>query len=127
MGHYLDPKTSGLWIWPMPHPWKENVTVLLVDSEGLDSPHVPQHYNWLLSALTLLASDVFMYQSRGSIEQSHGERLDMILRVAEQLSSATAQGDQAEKPGTTFLWLLRDNQLRMRRAPREELFEKLDQ
>eukprot|EP00929_Paragymnodinium_shiwhaense_P071108 TRINITY_DN36125_c0_g1_i1.p1 TRINITY_DN36125_c0_g1~~TRINITY_DN36125_c0_g1_i1.p1 ORF type:complete len:1077 (-),score=344.91 TRINITY_DN36125_c0_g1_i1:211-3441(-) len=133
MGHYLDPKTSGLWVWARPHPWKENVTVLLVDSEGLDSPNVPEHYNWLLSALTLLLSDVFMYQSRSSIEQSQADRLDMILRVAEQLgrenSSCDAAGSAAADaaPGkATFLWLLRDHQMRLRGSPKEELLGKLD-
>lgn len=70
MGHYMDPQTHGLWMWSRPHPRRDGLTVLLVDSEGLDSPHVPQHYNWLVSAVTLLISDVFMYQTKGSIEQS---------------------------------------------------------
>ena len=39
---------------------------------------VPQHYNWLLSAVTLLVSDVFLYQSKGSIEQTTAERLEIV-------------------------------------------------
>lgn len=126
MGHYLDPQTFGLWLWPKPHPRRQGVTILLVDSEGLDSPHVPQHYNWLLSAVTLLISDVFMYQTKGSIEKSAVERLDMILKVAEQLGKADSSDTSRQRLGNSFLWLLRDHQLQMRRSPREELLEKLD-
>uniref|UniRef100_A0A7S4W4V0 GB1/RHD3-type G domain-containing protein n=1 Tax=Alexandrium monilatum TaxID=311494 RepID=A0A7S4W4V0_9DINO len=122
-GHYMDPQTHGLWVWPKPHPRRPGLTVLLVDSEGLDSPHVPQHYNWLISAVTLLMSDVYMYQTKGSIEQSSAERLDMILKVAEQLGKA---GGSAGPESGAFLWLLRDHQLQMKNSPKQELIEKLD-
>merc|ERR1719203_2001090 len=57
-----------------------------------------------------------MYQTRASIEQSSAERLDMILKVVEQLGKSSSKAGRG-----VFLWLLRDNQLRMRRAPKEEL------
>eukprot|EP00927_Polykrikos_kofoidii_P027104 TRINITY_DN23973_c0_g1_i2.p1 TRINITY_DN23973_c0_g1~~TRINITY_DN23973_c0_g1_i2.p1 ORF type:complete len:1068 (-),score=187.94 TRINITY_DN23973_c0_g1_i2:124-3327(-) len=135
-GHYMDPQTTGLWVWPRPHPRCPGLTILHVDSEGLDSPHVPQHYNWLISATTLLMSDVFMYQTRGSIEHSSAERLDMILKVAEQLGKAgrdsvDADGNAGKGTGVDlakcfFIWLLRDHQLQMKRSPKDELTEKLD-
>lgn len=127
VAHYMDPQTHGIWVWPKPHPRRAGVTVLLVDSEGLDSPHTPHHYNWLVSAITLLMSDVYMYQTKGSIEQSSAERLDMILKVAEQLGRAAASdGEAAEAMGGAFLWLLRDHQLQMKHSPKQELVEKLD-
>lgn len=125
MGHYMDPQTFGLWIWPKPHPRKPGTSIILVDSEGLDSPHVPQHYNWLISAVTLLMSDVFMYQTKGSIEQSAADRLDMILKVAEQLQNA-GKGEDGRAARGNFIWLLRDHQLQMKRTPREELMDMLD-
>lgn len=131
VGHHLDPKTFGLWVWPRPHPWNKDVTILFMDSEGLDSPHVPVQYHWLLSAVTLLAADVCMYQSRGSIEHSQTQRLEMILAIAEQLGrgrSSELPGDQDKQSDgrlSNFFWLLRDAQLRMQRSPKEELHEKL--
>eukprot|EP00928_Gymnodinium_smaydae_P033435 TRINITY_DN23955_c0_g2_i2.p1 TRINITY_DN23955_c0_g2~~TRINITY_DN23955_c0_g2_i2.p1 ORF type:complete len:1015 (+),score=152.55 TRINITY_DN23955_c0_g2_i2:96-3140(+) len=127
-GHFMDPQTYGVWVWPRPHPRRPGHTILLVDSEGLDSPQVPQHYNWLVSAVTLMMSDVFMYQTKGSIEQSSAERLDMILKVAEQLSSSESDSKNgATKSGRcAFIWLLRDHQLQMRGTPKEELAEKLE-
>eukprot|EP00931_Biecheleriopsis_adriatica_P049748 TRINITY_DN28788_c0_g1_i1.p1 TRINITY_DN28788_c0_g1~~TRINITY_DN28788_c0_g1_i1.p1 ORF type:complete len:969 (+),score=194.36 TRINITY_DN28788_c0_g1_i1:51-2957(+) len=130
MGHHMDPQTVGLWIWPRPHPRCPGLSILLVDSEGLDSPHVPQHYNWLLSAVTLLMSDLFMYQTKSSIDQSAAERLDMILKVAEHVDRAGKAGDgnshRLPHSSRSFIWLLRDHQLQMRRSPKEELFEKLE-
>merc|ERR1719421_2005243 len=122
VGHYLDPQTTGLWCWMRAHPRDASRTVLYVDSEGLDSPHVPQHYNWLLSALTLLITDVYMYQSKGSIEQTTAERLEIILRIAEQLRPDAQPGDSQ----AAFFWVLRDHQLQMQHNPKEEMLAKLD-
>ena len=41
-----------------------DLLVLLLNTEGLDAPHVDQFYNWSLSALTLLISDLYMYQTK---------------------------------------------------------------
>ncbi len=131
MGHYMDPQTAGLWMMLRPHPRKENHHILFLDTEGLDSPHVAPFYNWSLAALALLISDVFIYQSKGSIDQNAIDQLDVILRVAEQLRgdwspSADAQEGKKKDTGNTFMWLLRDHHLTMRSAPKEEMLEKLD-
>lgn len=65
VGHYMDPQTTGIWMRMRPHPRNKDVMVLLVDTEGLDSPHVKQDYNWILSALVLLVSNTFVYQTKG--------------------------------------------------------------
>ena len=131
MGHYMDPQTAGLWMMLRPHPRKENHHILFLDTEGLDSPHVAPFYNWSLAALALLISDVFIYQSKGSIDQNAIDQLDVILRVAEQLRgdwspSTEAQDGKRKDTGNMFLWLLRDHHLTMRSAPKEEMLEKLD-
>eukprot|EP00736_Rhodelphis_marinus_P005367 Rmarinus@m.9770 len=150
LGHYLDPQTTGLWFKIREHPRNPDLTVLLVDTEGLDSPHVPQWYNWCLSAVTLLISTYFMYQSKGSIDASAIDRLGAILKVASQLrgnsQSAPAQRapkarvlspnkdneqglaslEQLQNTRPGFLWLIRDHQLAMRKSPKEEMEEKLD-
>ena len=110
---------------------KENHHILFLDTEGLDSPHVAPFYNWSLAALALLISDVFIYQSKGSIDQNAIDQLDVILRVAEQLRgdwspSTEAQDGKRKDTGNMFLWLLRDHHLTMRSAPKEEMLEKLD-
>lgn len=44
VGHHLTAQTMGLWICTRKHPRNEDMTVILMDTEGLDSPHVPQWY-----------------------------------------------------------------------------------
>mmetsp|Transcript_10745 Transcript_10745/g.20169 ORF Transcript_10745/g.20169 Transcript_10745/m.20169 type:complete len:818 (+) Transcript_10745:182-2635(+) len=124
-GHNMDPETTGLWVKAKPHPRLNDVTLVFIDSEGLDSPHIPQFYNWALSALTLLISDVFLYQSRGSIDARNVDRLDVILRVADQLMKSARHDEFATKP--SFLWVLRDHHLSMKQNPKDEMLEKLSQ
>ena len=99
IGHYMDPKTHGLHFWSKPHPRSSDVTILYLDTEGLDAPHVDQFYNWTLSAVSLLISDVYMYQSKGSIDTGSIDRLAMILRVAEQLRGEASQGIRGNEKG----------------------------
>ena len=56
-----------------------------MDTEGLDTPNIPQWYNWSLSAVALLISTVFIYQTKGAIDSHSTDRLGVILKVAEQL------------------------------------------
>lgn len=54
LGHYMDPKTHGLWAAIRPHPFNPEMKVMYLDTEGLDAPQVDAFYNWSLSAVTLL-------------------------------------------------------------------------
>ena len=153
LGHYMDPQTYGLWMWVRPHPRKPDQNVLYIDTEGLDAPLVSPFYNWSLSALTLLISDLYVYQSKGCIDSSSVDRLAMILRVAEQLKGHSGGGggdggdgggaadaarksaahpnaryaaSGAEDSESSFIWLLRDHQLSMKSSPKEEMLEKMD-
>eukprot|EP01114_Cavostelium_apophysatum_P013934 TRINITY_DN3481_c0_g1_i2.p1 TRINITY_DN3481_c0_g1~~TRINITY_DN3481_c0_g1_i2.p1 ORF type:complete len:1119 (-),score=263.77 TRINITY_DN3481_c0_g1_i2:20-3124(-) len=118
----MDPQTTGLWIWVRPHPRNPDLNVILMDTEGLDSPHIPQWYNWTLAAVALLISSYFIYQTKGSIDANAIDRLGVILKVGEQLRGG--QDSSTDKPN--FLWLIRDQQLQMKKAPRQEMYEKLD-
>ncbi|KAJ1472540.1 guanylate-binding protein [Baffinella frigidus] len=122
LGHSLDAQTTGLWIWLRRHPKDPSIVVALMDTEGLalrplDTPHISQSYNWTLSSLALLISNVFMYQTKSSIDSSATERLGTILAVAEQLRGKSDPMAGDSKP--TFLWVLRDMQLQMTRDPKE--------
>jgi hypothetical protein len=112
----------GLWVWSRAHPRNPDVTVLLQDSEGLDSPGIPQHYNWTLAAVALLVSSYFIYQSKGAIDSHSSGRLGVILQVAEQLRGGRSDAG-TDLPN--FLWLIRDHQLKMTTTPKNEMMSKL--
>jgi hypothetical protein len=122
VGHFLDAQTMGLWVWSRAHPRNPDVTVLLQDSEGLDSPGIPQHYNWTLAAVALLVSSYFIYQSKGAIDSHSSGRLGVILQVAEQLRGGRSDSS-TDLPN--FLWLIRDHQLKMTTTPKNEMMSKL--
>lgn len=124
LGHTLDAKTAGIWIWLRRHPKDSGLVVCFADTEGLDTPHIQQSYNWMLSSLTLLISTVFLYQSKSSIDSSATERLSTILAVAEQMLGKDEEHLNSSKP--SFLWVLRDMQLQMSNDPKTEMMEKLE-
>jgi len=129
VGHAMDPQTTGLWVWDRKHPRNPDLTILLVDSEGLDAPHVPAHYNWTLSAIALLISSYFIYQTTGQIDSHTTERLSVILKVAEQLKGGRdlAQeraGHVTDKPH--FMWVIRDHHLTMTKDPKSEMVDKMN-
>ena len=123
LGHTLDAQTAGIWIWLRPHPKDPDVVVCFADTEGLDTPHIQQSYNWMLSSLTLLISSVFLYQSKSTIDSSATDRLSTILAVAEQM---LGQDDSTIHSKPAFLWVLRDMQLKMHHDPKTEMMEKLE-
>jgi Guanylate-binding protein, N-terminal domain/Guanylate-binding protein, C-terminal domain len=148
LGHSYEAHTTGVWCWARPHPRKPNTVLLLCDTEGLDSPHVPPSYNWTLSALALLMSTLFVYQTHSQIDAAAVDRLGVILQVANQLQKKSAQsGSDSATPTATgssesslsgstdieqlakpaMLWLIRDHQLVVTSEnPREEMIQKLD-
>ncbi|EKX32320.1 hypothetical protein GUITHDRAFT_44019, partial [Guillardia theta CCMP2712] len=93
------------------------------DTEGLDTPHISQSYNWMLSSLALLISNVFLYQTKSSIDSTATEKLNTILAVAEQLGANTNESN-SNRP--VFVWILRDMQLQMRHDPKSEMCNKLE-
>ena len=123
----------GLWARLRPHPRDPDVTVLMLDTEGLDAPHVDQSYNWALSTVVVLISSLFLYQTTGSIDKAATDRLDLILtlaaRVSEPLQNQSSHTQSTAEDASCrprFLWLLRDHHLLMRRSPKDEMLEKLD-
>jgi hypothetical protein len=60
-------------------------------------------------------------KTKGSIDSNAIDRLGAILKVAEQLGGGA--DDKTDKPN--FMWLIRDHQLAMKRAPKYEMVDKL--
>jgi hypothetical protein len=79
----MDAQTTGIWIWLRRHPRDEDLVVCFADTEGLDTPHISQSYNWMLSSLALLISNVFLYQSKNSIDSRSliTNSLEWLLRL----------------------------------------------
>lgn len=117
LGHSYEAQTTGLWIAARKHPRVPDLTVVLMDTEGLDTPGIAQSYNWKLAAVTLLLSSLFVYQTRTSLDMSQLETFQIILQAASHLKKESLQSI------CDLLWIVRDAQL-VSAQPKAELLSK---
>ncbi|XP_064138273.1 guanylate-binding protein 5-like isoform X1 [Loxodonta africana] len=101
VGSTVQSHTKGIWMWCMPHPEKSNLTLVLLDTEGLgDVEKVRKEdlvlINLLISehsftqvdkkndtqvfALAMLLSSIFVYNTMNKIDQ---EAIDLLHKVTE--------------------------------------------
>jgi hypothetical protein len=48
LGHSYDAQTTGFWVWARKHPRNEELTVILMDTEGLDTPHSTRRFSFIV-------------------------------------------------------------------------------
>ena len=80
MGHLLDPETMGIWLWVVPRKFKDSngheFTVVLLDSEGIDSILAKQTDDYRVFTLSVLLSSIMIYNSCGVPNRSDLEGLE---------------------------------------------------
>eukprot|EP00002_Diphylleia_rotans_P026635 TRINITY_DN531_c0_g1_i5.p1 TRINITY_DN531_c0_g1~~TRINITY_DN531_c0_g1_i5.p1 ORF type:complete len:517 (-),score=141.78 TRINITY_DN531_c0_g1_i5:112-1662(-) len=115
------PCTEGLWFWAVDssvlsslgHELPANSQLIIIDSEGLPDKGQGEvdDYSVNLFALALLSGSYFIYNDRGTIDDSALDRLRFVPKLSKLIR---VQSDVAGDPYElriffpTFLWLLRD-------------------
>ena len=115
----VDACTKGLWIWSKPvYNDRQNVSIIFMDTEGLDSLERDADVDAKLFALTVLLASFFMFNSVGSIDEN---AISSLALVAQLIRTVTVtEGDEAANEyalasyAPKFLWLLRDFVLEVR-------------
>ncbi|KAL0201269.1 hypothetical protein M9458_004456, partial [Cirrhinus mrigala] len=76
LGNTIESKTKGIWMWCVPHPYKEGHTLVLLDTEGLGDVDKGDSKNdsWIF-CLAVLLSSTLVYNSRGTIDNNALENL----------------------------------------------------
>ncbi|KAL1772109.1 guanylate-binding protein 1-like [Sigmodon hispidus] len=76
LGSTVQSHTKGIWMWCVPHPCKEDHTLVLLDTEGLGEVEKRNNQNdgWIF-ALAILLSSSFVYNSMGTINQKAIDQL----------------------------------------------------
>ena len=69
LGHDMDPKTLGIWMWDHPLKLKlkdsnDEMTVVLLDTEGFDAAHATDRGDSQIFTLSVLLSSLLIYNSR---------------------------------------------------------------
>lgn len=68
LGHYMDPKTMGIWMWDQPFKmklknYKGDVTMILLDTEGIDAVNASDQGDSQIFTLSVLLSSLLIYNS----------------------------------------------------------------
>ncbi|XP_028409815.1 guanylate-binding protein 6-like [Dendronephthya gigantea] len=110
LGHSMDPETFGIWIGTQVLK-TDHFTVLLVDTEGIDSASAEKKNDISLLVLTILLSSYFIFNTLSVPRQSQLEELQCFVQLVTGLRVSREGEDDYRKFSTVFpdfLWLLRD-------------------
>ncbi|XP_031575015.1 guanylate-binding protein 2-like [Actinia tenebrosa] len=119
LGHLLDPETMGIWLWIVPQKFQDSTgrdfTVILLDSEGVDSVYAKQADDHRIFTLSVLLSSILIYNSAGVPNRSDLEGLDFIVKLSQRIQLHTKKKNATDEDGShfyeafpNFIWLLRD-------------------
>ena len=91
--------------------------VLWLDSEGLGAVGCDQQHDLHIFSLAVLASSLFVFNSRGAIDEASIASLSFITQLAKNIhvksSGASADPDEFGAVFPPFLWVLRDFALQL--------------
>ncbi|KAG8433505.1 hypothetical protein GDO86_017697 [Hymenochirus boettgeri] len=117
LGHTVEPKTKGIWMWCVPHPDKSARTLVLLDTEGLGDVRKGDSKNdSAILSLSLLLSSTLVYNSKGSIDDDALRRLYDTSELSECIMNKTSQVGGEDEEGTftpLFVWTVRDFNLKL--------------
>ncbi|XP_062312502.1 guanylate-binding protein 1-like [Osmerus eperlanus] len=122
LGSTIQSKTKGIWMWCVPHPKQADLTLVLLDTEGLGDVEKGDSKNdaWIFS-LAILLSSTLVYNSRGTIDNQAVENLQYVTELSDRIkvkspSHASSSKEDEEEGGDAqfvqffpnFVWAVRD-------------------
>ena len=122
VGSTINPCTKGLWLWKRPLKYsiedKEDLVVLIVDTEGLGSLDKDERHDTKIVLLGLLLSSLMIYNTMGSIDENALNSLSLVVNIAKELQLNNSNGKFNEEEFAAnfpaFLWILRDFSLQLK-------------
>ena len=109
VGNRVQSCTQGVWFTPLLAGGK---VLLIIDSEGCKSVDKGANYDAKLFALLILISSVFVYNSRGVIDEQSINQLTLATHLSEMISFSLTDEDNNEEKASqfapAFVWVLRD-------------------
>eukprot|EP01129_Flabellula_baltica_P015876 TRINITY_DN8234_c0_g1_i1.p1 TRINITY_DN8234_c0_g1~~TRINITY_DN8234_c0_g1_i1.p1 ORF type:complete len:819 (-),score=207.11 TRINITY_DN8234_c0_g1_i1:19-2475(-) len=114
IGPTTNPCTKGIYIWGEGIPIRTeqgDMTVVIMDTEGLRSIQQDQTYDSKIFSLSILLSTFFIYNSMGTIDENALESLHLIVNLTKhihvQSNKQTSRKDLVQYL-PNFLWVVRD-------------------
>uniref|UniRef100_A0A6I8NX36 Guanylate binding protein 2 n=1 Tax=Ornithorhynchus anatinus TaxID=9258 RepID=A0A6I8NX36_ORNAN len=122
LGSTVQSHTKGIWMWCVPHPTEKNLTLVLLDTEGLGDVEKedPKNDSWIF-ALAVLLSSMFVYNSMGTINQPAMDQLHYVSELTEHIRSKTVPSLDGVDDSAgfvsffpDFVWTVRDFNLELK-------------
>ncbi|KAK2107061.1 Guanylate-binding protein 6 [Saguinus oedipus] len=126
LGSTVQSETKGIWMWCVPHPFKPNHTLVLLDTEGLGDVEKemnsgdPKNDSWIFALAVLLCS-TFVYNSMNTINHQALEQLHYVTELTELIKSKSSPSSDEAEDSTEFvsffpdfIWTVRDFTLELK-------------
>uniref|UniRef100_A0A803XVQ0 GB1/RHD3-type G domain-containing protein n=1 Tax=Meleagris gallopavo TaxID=9103 RepID=A0A803XVQ0_MELGA len=118
LGPTVRAETKGIWMWCLPHPRQQGVTLVLLDTEGLGDPNKDDDDSdtWIFT-LALLLSSTLVYNSIGTIDQQALEQLRLVTELTKHIRVREEDDNPASnfvRVFPSFVWTVRDFTLQLR-------------
>ena len=109
--------TRGIWIWGKPVKVSDDMSVILMDTEGLGSCNRTHNIDIKIFTLTVLLSSLFVYNCLNAIDENALETLSLVVNLTNYIS----EQQKSDKSGIYnqsnyspyFMWVVRDFSLQM--------------
>ena len=112
LGSTIQSKTKGIWMWIGDHPEDPTKALLLLDTEGLADPEKgSKDHDVKLVILTILLSTLLVYNSKGNIDSTALEMLNLSSELA-QFVKTKGRADEETELVSLFpqlVWAVRDH------------------
>ncbi|KAJ8355064.1 hypothetical protein AAFF_G00102670, partial [Aldrovandia affinis] len=98
LGSTIQAETKGIWMWCVPHPCRDDHTLVLLDTEGLGDVEKgnQKNDNWIF-ALAVLLSSTFVYNSLGTINNDVLMNLHYVTELTEHIKVKSSQEKEKEE------------------------------
>ncbi|XP_042747768.1 guanylate-binding protein 1-like [Lagopus leucura] len=118
LGPTVHAETKGIWMWCLPHPRRQGVTLVLLDTEGLGDPKKDDDDSdaWIFT-LAVLLSSTLVYNSIGTIDQRALEQLRLVTELTEHIRVREENDNPTSnfvRVFPCFVWTVRDFTLQLR-------------
>ena len=101
LGHTLESHTKGIWIGTSALTTKDRtgneIVVLLIDCEGVDHVQNDPQGDVAIFVLSILMSEVLIFNTKGSVAQSDFKRLELFAKLSSVV--AVDREDEANRFG----------------------------
>ncbi|XP_018425660.1 PREDICTED: guanylate-binding protein 4-like [Nanorana parkeri] len=118
LGATVQSKTKGIWMWCVPHPTKEDHTLVLLDTEGLGDVEKGDKSNDMnIFCLSVILSSALVYNSKGTIDEDAIEKLRFVSELADFIKVKSKDNEDEEDEFSRhfpiFIWAVRDFVLKL--------------